>query len=355
MYMRCAAALVTASLISGCAIHPVPEDVTGLDTADIVKQIRCETRDAARRVIRERLERLAGPGRNSTAQSLLAQFEENPEAMDGFDPNSAFPGLENKQIRNLFTVIYSTAIAYSFDLTMYEANKLSAGASFLGPWADPFTLGLGGTADRSRQNQRAFTITDEFSFLLTRLNTDKFGRRYCDGRITGPNYVYPVAGQIGIYNTVYTFFQLSIFENLSPGKNAAEASAKSPPLADKLTFITDVGISATPSVTFAPFKSGFRPTGATGTGSLGRKDTHDVTIGLAMEPAGGAAVASLSGFVFSGAGLPGPRVTFGKAGAGQTLVLNRITATATSRAAQLALFAIDQLKTREIQLIPPPQ
>jgi hypothetical protein len=31
--------------------HPVPEDVTGLDTADIVKQIRCETRDAARKTI----------------------------------------------------------------------------------------------------------------------------------------------------------------------------------------------------------------------------------------------------------------------------------------------------------------
>src|SRR4051812_43739321 len=30
-------------LIAGCSVHPLPEDVTGLSTYNIVRQIRCET------------------------------------------------------------------------------------------------------------------------------------------------------------------------------------------------------------------------------------------------------------------------------------------------------------------------
>jgi hypothetical protein len=353
MYVRCLAALAAASLMAGCAIHPVPEDVTGLDTADIVKQIRCETRDAARRIIRERLEKLATYGNNVAAQNLLTEFTAEPETMDGFNPDLSFPGLENKQIRNFFKVVYSTAIAYSFDLTMNETNNLGSTLNFLGPWQNVFTLGVTGNGNRSRQNQRTFTITDKFGFLLRELNTPKpGGQRYCDRRIVGPNYIYPIAGEIGVYNTVYTFFQLSIFEDLEPGKAAAGSPA--PPLADKLTFTTTFDLSATPTVKFAPVKTSFQIIDATVPGKLSRMDTHQVTVGLAMEPTGTVALASLSGYVFSGAGLSGPQVTLGRPGVGQTVILHRITATATSRAEQLALLVIDQLKSRELQLIPPP-
>jgi hypothetical protein len=351
MYTRFIATVVAASLMAGCAIHPVPEDVTGLDTADIVKQIRCETRDAARKIIRDRLEKLATFGSNDTAQKLLLEYTAEPEAMIDFNPDRSFPGLENKQIRNFFKAVYSTGIAYSFDLTMEEVNNLSSTFNFLGPWKPVFTLGITGSADRSRQNLRTFTITDKFSFLLGGLNTPKIGQRYCDGRIVGPNYIYPIAGQIGVYNTVYTFLQLAIFENLGP---AGDAAGKSPPLADKLTFTTAFDISATPKVVFAPVKSGLQLTDATATGALTRKDTHQVIVGLAMEPAGAVAVSALSGYVFSGAALSRPGATSGRRDVGQTLVLRRVTATAASPAEQLALVVIDQLKSRELQLIPPP-
>src|SRR5271170_2404893 len=32
--------------LTGCAIHPLPEDVTGVSTYNIVRQIRCEARQA---------------------------------------------------------------------------------------------------------------------------------------------------------------------------------------------------------------------------------------------------------------------------------------------------------------------
>src|SRR4051812_38951327 len=44
-------ALVMAllTLSSACAIHPLPQDVTGNNTARIVRKIRCEARDSIQR------------------------------------------------------------------------------------------------------------------------------------------------------------------------------------------------------------------------------------------------------------------------------------------------------------------
>jgi hypothetical protein len=355
MHIRRCAAIAAVSLFAGCAIHPVPEDVTGVDTADIVKQIRCETRDAARKIIVKELERLATYGDNTTAQNLLSQYTADPELMSDFNPNLSFPGPENIQLRNLFNLVYAGAIAYTFDLTMNEENDLGTTVNLLGLGQAKFTLGITGDANRTRENERTFTITDRFSFLLRELNTQKpNGQRYCDGHIAlGPNYIYPIVGRIGVYKTVYTFFQLSIFENLAADK-AKPGAGGAPAMADKLTFTTMVDLVATPKVVFAPVKTPFQVTDASLTGTVRRKDTHQVTVGLALEPSGTVALASLNRYVFSGAGLSGTRVTAGRAGGSQTLVLNRITATATSRAEQLALVMIDQLKSRELQLIPPP-
>src|SRR4051812_46838693 len=41
-----ASALLGALAISGCAIHPVQQDVTRIRTVDLVDHIRCETRFA---------------------------------------------------------------------------------------------------------------------------------------------------------------------------------------------------------------------------------------------------------------------------------------------------------------------
>jgi hypothetical protein len=40
MLLRALATLSITLLSAGCAIHPVPENVTGVDTEDIVRQIR---------------------------------------------------------------------------------------------------------------------------------------------------------------------------------------------------------------------------------------------------------------------------------------------------------------------------
>jgi hypothetical protein len=354
LYQRSLAVLTAASLLAGCAIHPVPEDVTGLDTADIVKQIRCETRDAARKTIKKVLAGMATDGNSAIARDLLIEFEANPNTMVGFDARRSFPDPAHVQVRNVFDVIYSAGVAYTFDLTMSEDNNLGSTANFLGPWLNKFTLGLTGDANRMRENERTFTITDKIGFLLRELNTPKpDGKQYCDGHIAlGPNYIYPIAGRIGVDNTVYTFFQLSFFDGLAANK-ADPGGAGAPAMADKLTFTTMVDFIATPTVVFAPVPKSFQVTDATATGTLRRTDAHQVSVGLALDPKGKgiAALSSLRGFVFSGANLGGVRVPGASKPGGGVLVANRVIATTTSPAEQLAVLAIDQLKSRELQLI----
>src|ERR1039458_3215452 len=46
MHVRTFAAVAGMLLFSGCAIHPLPDDVAHISTYYIVRQIRCETRQA---------------------------------------------------------------------------------------------------------------------------------------------------------------------------------------------------------------------------------------------------------------------------------------------------------------------
>lgn len=59
-------------VLAGCAIHPLPDDVTGVTTAQIVQQIRCETRDAAIQALTSWLEDL---GRDHPSP---ARAQQNP-------------------------------------------------------------------------------------------------------------------------------------------------------------------------------------------------------------------------------------------------------------------------------------
>lgn len=347
-----AAAVAAASLMAGCAIHPEPEDVTGVSTPTIVKQIRCETRDAARKLILRQLDRLATYGNNPTARDLLAQYTANEELMAEFNPDRSFPAPSDAQLRNVFYMIYSTGVAYTFTLTMNEQNDLGTTVNFNAPWQPKFTLAMGGNANRSRENERTFTITDKFSYLLRELNTPDVatGLRYCDGHTAqGPNYIYPMVGEIGVYKTVLTFVQLAIFDGLAPKPGTTGASANMPAMADKLTFTTTIDFSATPKVVFAPLTAGFQVVDGSLTGLARRKDQHQVVVGLAVDAL---PVNALRGFVFSG--IVGPQVTARRRGGGEILVLERITAAAASPAEALAAQMNDQVKRKELQLILPP-
>src|SRR3954447_9065606 len=117
MFYRSFAASLFAASLGGCAIHPLPEDVTGVDTADIVRQIRCEAREAVIHEVKRWLASRAA-AEDRIAQQLLARYDAEPESISGFNA-SVFPPsfVAERQLVNLF---YSAGIGYTFDLRMTE-------------------------------------------------------------------------------------------------------------------------------------------------------------------------------------------------------------------------------------------
>lgn len=344
------AAVAVSCLLSGCAIHPLPEDVTGVDTYHIVRQIRCEARETIRQEVLKWLRKLAAD-HDEVAAGLLLKYEADPESINGFRPD-LFKGARYSQVRSIGKLFLDAGIAYSFDLTMTENNDLTAGLTFTKPFSQPVvTLGAGAGAKRRRTNDRVFTVTDTFGYLLTKLNTEVRGYRYCDGQLAGPNYVYPIAGRIGIDRMVHDFIVLTLFANLSE-PTAKPGAGGAPTLADKLTFTTALNGSLTPTAIFAPVTNSFQLTNATLTAGADRTDIHQVTVGLAVSTGSLAELASVRSYLFSTE--RGGRLTVGGGASSTVVVANRITGNARSVSEILAVLAVDQLKSRELQLIPPP-
>jgi hypothetical protein len=77
--------LSCALLFGGCAIRPLPEQVTGITTFNIAKQIRCETREAVFNVF---IKGLADNPKvfGEPAQRVAEGFRGHPELMDQFKP-----------------------------------------------------------------------------------------------------------------------------------------------------------------------------------------------------------------------------------------------------------------------------
>lgn len=361
MSIRFYAGLAAFWLLAGCAVHPLPEDVTGVRTPDIVRQIRCETRQAAIDALLNWLEEL---GRDHPSQAgvalardLALKYRSNPDSISEFR-SALFKGAEFEQVRNVIEVFYSIGVAYNFDLTMTEDNDLSAGSANFqrtGP-TSVFKLGLGGAVTRKRSNDRTFTITDTFRSLVTIVNAQVRGdgHRDCDGYIVQANLIYPIVGRVGVDKLVYDFLDLTIFGGLAGPKGTPTGP---PTMADELTFTTTLDASATPKISFTPTGTAFQLTDAALTAELKRTDVHKVSIGLALPTSASAALSSLRSYVFS----PGTAVAAGRGDirAGRTAATSSVVVGARvigggTPAETLAVYAVDQLKARQVQLVPAP-
>jgi hypothetical protein len=335
--------------VVGCSIHPVPEDVTGIDTYHIVRQIRCETRETLRREIIGWLQRLGTDGHYAFAADLAARYESYPDAISEFRPE-IFKGAENANIRSMIKLFYDAGVAYGFELSMTENDDLTAGsATFTRPFIQPvFTLGLGASATMTRSNVRIFAVTDTFGYLLAKLNTNVGGVHYCDDQLKQANYIYPIAGRIGIDRLVHDFIELTLFSNLSE-TTAVPGSVGAPTMADELTFTTTLGGSANPMVVFTPVTNALQLTNGGFTVGAGRMDIHQVTVGLAIATTEMTDLGLLRSSLFSssrGASIAARREP------SPVLIGNRITGAARTHSEALALQAIDQLRSRELTLVP---
>jgi hypothetical protein len=345
-------AIAVGCIAGGCSIHPVPENVTRVSTYHIVRQIRCETREAIRWAIIDWLDDLAKHG-DVIAQQLVLQYKSDPESIAEFRAD-LFPGPEFEQRRHAINVFADAGIAYNFDLMMTEENDLSTNIDFLRPLLRPsLKLGITAGGGWQRSNDRTFTVTDRFDHLITKLNSIDRGVRYCDQSIVQANYVYPIAGRIGVDRLVRDFIELTLFGNLAE-KTATNGVTGAPTMSDKLVFTTTINASANPGVVFAPVGHALQLMDASLMATAKRSDVHTVTVALAISPTGLKNLTPLETYLFPGARVAGTAKQQGVPAGAPVLVARRLTGISRSPSEDLAILAIDQILVRELQLVPSP-
>jgi hypothetical protein len=292
----------TLFLLSGCAIAPVTDEVAHISASNIARQIRCEARQA---VIDALLGYLADPTNNmnknklddysyNIGRQLKEAYDVNPEVIRKFDP-SQVTGFA----RTVTKLLYSTGIAYYYDLTGLETNNIDPAVNFVRPL--PITsivsLGLTGNFDRQRQNEWSFTITDNFGNLV-----QKMSESYCTNHlIKTEDFVYPIAGKVGLAKLIKEFTLMSLFENLE-GLNKDVSTVKSgpPSMVQQLQFTTTFGGGASPKIVFAPKGPNFQVTDASFPITLSRKDTHQLTVGLYLDKGEAKVLEAARGPIYEG-------------------------------------------------------
>jgi hypothetical protein len=252
-------------------------------TPTIVKQIRCETRQA---IIDLTLGWLTADANLKNRRVDLQAHDIGLEFQRGRPISQFEPKLFHGHVRDVVDTFYTAGVAYTFDLEMTEENNLNAEINLLKPFTDSnLKFGLKSRADRSRKNQRLFTLTDSFGGLL------KLPEHYCSGKsiernythLVPPDYIYPITGNIGVQGFLADFINMSIYENLGGPRDKPDGP---PTLVDALEFQTVISGGVTPSILFTQIKPGLQLADASLTGEAIRTDLHKITMGVAVTPPG---------------------------------------------------------------------
>jgi hypothetical protein len=248
-----------APVLANCSTHPLVDDVTRATTPDIVKHIRCE----AKRAINDYDRR----SRNASANTTMA-------------------------------------IAYEFTFTITENNNARGNITGNLPFLNSgnFSLSANAGSERQRFSDRHFKIVENF---------DDLRRADCSQETLEKNLIYPIAGEIGIYEVVTTFANLQTIANKTAHRPTTLPAPDFPTgdlsgpfrFADNLSFTTTFNGGVNPSLSLSPVTTNsFRVTGVntpegeaslplspsfdpSGTGlQAKRMDVHQVVVAMAAVP-----------------------------------------------------------------------
>jgi hypothetical protein len=261
-----------AAGLAGCALYPIPDDVTSIPTEEIVRHARCEIRSE---IIGYLIERgVIAP--SATDREIAAVVKEI-----------------KKTKNNFLAMLMGVGSAYAFEFEITEENKANAGAGFSLPFTGPVLSGGGSASiDLMRKGKRTFETGDLWDDLL-------INDRRCSGVRPRPgNIVYPLSGSIGVGRAVRTFIDI-VEQGGELGGVKWEATDS---FVDTLTFTTEVMADAKATITLAPVPHSFRIVSATAGVSGSRKDMHMLTLSLAFpHPLDSSALLANTGFKFENA------------------------------------------------------
>ena len=234
--------------LSGCSLHPLPENFPlnfpRASTFDIVQKVRCE------------------------AQAGLDRFR-----------NSRHP-------EHVKQIVRATSIGYDFKLVMAETNDLDDGAlDFVRKPAakgskGSLTVNLTGKATKMRKNTRTFRIVEHLADVA---NAD------CSPETLRAQLAYPIAGSLRVDDIVTTYIRLELISDLGQdGDDIAQISEepkkRTGVFSDHLQFNTRLSVGATPTLKVSAVAGSFKLTNATIDGAAVRSDQHSLIIAFAQEP-----------------------------------------------------------------------
>lgn len=252
------------SAVAGCAMHPLPEDVTRKNTAQIIQAIRCE----ARAGIAEQLELDLRNSGHSVAIRLADRI-----AAGDFDFSKLEPDLKrlDPEDKKLSTAYLQSGIALQFRFDITEKNDHTIDASFKDPFTNGFFgLTLQGGDKQQRSNERVVTVAGQFDGLLT-------GLTYKDcssAQARVPNWVYPIAGHIGLAEIIKSYVKVA--------RDTKDQLGEAGTFVDTITFTTTISGEGIPTITLTPISEALRLTSIGDTASDSRIDIHELTVSIVL-------------------------------------------------------------------------
>jgi hypothetical protein len=229
--------------MTGCSIHPLPEDVTHLQTRQIVYHIRCEARAAIKSAITDYFRKVG-------LTDLVNQLENNFLPLNQLDLHLREVPVS---VRANIIKYERAAITYDFTFDITEQNTVTTEVDFVNLLSHgTFSMPAKGGSDLQRQTVRLFRVNDTFGELIN------FATGRCTEDGSAENLMYPVSGSIGLGEMIETFVDLNEYQRLTGSKDTDTV----PTMADTFNFQTTINGSVTPQVTLTPLKHLFNVSGA---------------------------------------------------------------------------------------------
>jgi hypothetical protein len=249
--VACCAIAALAAGLSGCSVHPLPQDVSYASTVQIVRRIRCEAQEGLREALRK----------------------------------AAADSPRKKQ--HVEKIVKATTIGFEFQFVMGEDNKAADGQLVFRRKdleGEGFTLTLVGNLNeshgesaRTRKTKRIFRVVDD----LGELDGAWCGQRT---KSVGPNPIYPVTGSTGMAEVVRSYIELETLTDLqSVSTTRVAGKTEIVTFSDKLDFTTEFVFGVLPELEFQTAVGILKLTKASIAGSVLRHDFHSVNVVLARD------------------------------------------------------------------------
>lgn len=254
-------------VISGCATHPLPQDISRKTTIEIVNKIRCEALAGIILQISYLLQ-YGGPQSRLLSNELQDRVESDRLTTTPFDLERVLAALEkddaNPRLTENILRYEKWSIGYDFEFEITELNKFGGDANFKLPLSPgSFSLGLKAGLDRTRKSKRDFLVVDSFQ-EYNRLGQSGLCANYNSDR----NWIYPITGSIGVAEVMDTYFTL----------HSGQGELNN--FTDQVIFTTTLIGDVNPSIDLTPVGDGFDLATASLSSANTRTGIHSVTITL---------------------------------------------------------------------------